>query len=238
MPARLVALALPLAFLFGGAHGFGYIQTVEVTETVEGVSSLATHTFSRTCAADCPQCTATAITYRRGQDLSASEECVCIEGDLRPRHYDYENDYENDYSAPAESWTLTAYDDCAFITTIGRRSRCTPAKERRRGRDQCGTQSTIDGGSGDDELAVKHAANNEIIGGDGNDEIYALELDYHKGFLDGGAGDDVIEIGRSGFKVTGDAGADTISMTVLDQIGDVQRPVAVTISERFWVGKQ
>ena len=68
-------------------------------------------------------------------------------------------------------------------------------------------KSTIDGGSGDDELAVKHAANNEIIGGDGNDEIYALELDYHKGFLDGGAGDDVIEIGRSGFKVTGGAGA-------------------------------
>ncbi|KAH8084392.1 hypothetical protein JL720_7882 [Aureococcus anophagefferens] len=151
MPARLVALALPLAFLFGGAHGFGYIQTVEVTETVA---------------------------------LYAGEG----------------NDVVDVISAEHKS--------------------------------------TIDGGSGDDELAVKHAANNEIIGGDGNDEIYALELDYHKGFLDGGAGDDVIEIGRSGFKVTGDAGADTISMTVLDQIGDVQRPVAVTISERFWVGKQ
>ena len=172
-PRAALGMLLPLAFHFGGAHGFGY------TQTVDGAFAETPPSFSRTCAADCPQCTPITVTNVEAQDLSDASGCVCVEGSIRAGSGDYDypsdsvvcegaesycdcgGDCEDDEasawcqcdeaqaccsgdaeaasgdaeaaSVDAEAatltWTLTPYDDCAFLGPSASMRASTPAPE-------------------------------------------------------------------------------------------------------------
>ncbi|EGB02584.1 hypothetical protein AURANDRAFT_68746 [Aureococcus anophagefferens] len=191
---------LPLVFLVGGARGFGYSQTVDnCAETP--------HTFDRSCVEDCPQCTPIAVT-ERGQDLSDATECVCIEGSLM-------GDDDSSDDDASKSWTLTPYDDCAFISNLGEYV----ALHAGAGNDVVDVKlayrySIIDAGAGDDDVSVMSAESKKIDGGAGDDAIYALRVGGQTGNeLRGGKGDDTITLVYSSVDVFGDAGDDAISVT-------------------------
>jgi hypothetical protein len=191
---------LPLVFLVGGARGFGYSQTVDnCAETP--------HTFDRSCVEDCPQCTPIAVT-ERGQDLSDATECVCIEGSLM-------GDDDSSDDDASKSWTLTPYDDCAFISNLGEYV----ALHAGAGNDVVDVKlayrySIIDAGAGDDDVSVMSADSKKIDGGAGDDAIYALRVGGHTGNeLHGGKGDDTITLVYSSVDVFGGAGDDAISVT-------------------------
>ncbi|KAH8096324.1 hypothetical protein JL720_3689 [Aureococcus anophagefferens] len=161
---------LPLVFLVGGARGFGYSQTVDnCAETP--------HTFDRSCVEDCPQCTPIAVT-ERGQDLSDATECVCIEGSLM-------GDDDSSDDDASKSWTLTPYDDCAFISNLGE-------------------YVALHAGAGNDVVDVKLAYRYSIIDAGAR---------QRRNELRGGKGDDTITLVYSSVDVFGDAGDDAISVT-------------------------
>jgi hypothetical protein len=191
---------LPLVFLVGGARGFGYSQTVDnCAETP--------HTFDRSCVEDCPQCTPIAVT-ERGQDLSDATECVCIEGSLM-------GDDDSSDDDASKSWTLTPYDDCAFIENLGEYVELHAGA----GNDVVDVKlaadySIIDAGAGDDDVSVMSAYSKKIDGGAGDDAIYALRVGGQPGNeLHGGKGDDTITLVYSSIDVFGGAGDDAISVT-------------------------
>ncbi|KAH8074668.1 hypothetical protein JL721_2236 [Aureococcus anophagefferens] len=233
-------MLLPLAFLFGGAHGFGYSQTVDnCAETP--------HTFDRSCSADCPQCTPIAVTNVVAQDLSDASGCVCVEGSIRAgssssgdddgvicdgeredEFCDCDGDCDENpawcqcdeaqacCSGDASTWTLTPYDDCAFLGSIGDYA----GLHTGAGNDvvdvlKTGENSEIDAGDGDDEVSIVNAYVTSVVGGAGDDTIYIVSTDcyYRCGKVDGGGGDDKITILHSETKeIFGGAGDDAISI--------------------------
>ena len=253
-PRAALGMLLPLAFLFGGAHGFGYSQTVDnCAETP--------HTFDRSCSADCPQCTPIAVTNVEAQDLSDASGCVCVEGSISAGSGDYSSGSDDDdgvicddereelygefcdcsydctanpawcqcdeaqaccsgdadeAEAAMSTWTLTPYDDCAFLGSIGDYA----GLHTGAGNDvvdvlKTGENSEIDAGDGDDEVSIVNAYVTSVVGGAGDDTIYIVSTDcYNKcGKVDGGGGDDKITILHSETKeIFGGAGDDAISI--------------------------
>ena len=251
--SRLALAALPLAFLFGGAHGFGYSQTVDgAIECAETPPS-----FSRQCAVDCPQCTPIAVTGVVAQDLSDASGCVCLEGSISAgsgegdyssgsdddgvvcddvgEFCDCESDCDEnpawcqcdeaqaccsgdagDAEAALSTWTLTPYDDCAFLGSIGEYA----GLHTGAGNDvvdvlKADENSEIDAGDGDDEVSIVNAYITSVVGGAGDDTIYIVRTDCYTscGEVDGGGGDDKITILHSETKeIFGGAGDDAISV--------------------------